>query len=268
MPELYGKSIIVERHFSRSGTSGFKIKNTQGKIVSTKKADLEDITDAFALQLDNPMNVLTQDMARQFLNHSTPRDKYKFFVKGTQLEQLDHDYRLLSESLDQQDDRLARKEDDVKILFDEFKRAEEKMKLANRFQSLDEKIRDYSRQFAWAQVVEQEQVDSKPNTQGLHLDPNTPTKILSRIDAEILQANTRVSQRTSEAEATGGVYEDAARVHEQAELAKEELEQSLDPLNSTLDLVQEEFNKNKTELMELVVWLTSVSVVLLSLTLP
>jgi len=104
------------------------------------------------------MNVLTQDMARQFLNHSTPRDKYKFFVKGTQLEQLDHDYRLLSESLDQQDDRLIRKEEDVKLLLDVFKKAEEKMKMADKFQTIQERINDYSRQFAWAQVVEQEEV--------------------------------------------------------------------------------------------------------------
>lgn len=96
---------------------------------------------------------------------------------------------------------------------------------------------------------------------GLQLDLNTLAKILSKIDAEIEQADGKINQRTSEAEATGSVYEDAARVYEQAELAKEELEHSLDPLKSNSGSVQEEFNKNKRELMELVVRLTSTSVV-------
>ena len=56
-PDLYGKSMIVERTFTRNGASNFKIKNSAGKIVSTKRADLDDALDFFALQLDNPMNV-------------------------------------------------------------------------------------------------------------------------------------------------------------------------------------------------------------------
>lgn len=78
MPDEYGKSIIVERHFSRNGTSGFKLKSENGRIISTKKAELDAITDFFSLQIDNPMNVLSQDMARQFLSTSSPAEKYKF----------------------------------------------------------------------------------------------------------------------------------------------------------------------------------------------
>lgn len=83
--EVYGNTIIVERHFSRAGSSNFKLKSSSGKIISSRKSDLDEICDYFALQIDNPMNVLTQDMARQFLNNSIPLDKYKFFMKGTQL---------------------------------------------------------------------------------------------------------------------------------------------------------------------------------------
>ena len=34
---LYGDSIIVERHFTRAGTSGFKLKNANDKLISNKK---------------------------------------------------------------------------------------------------------------------------------------------------------------------------------------------------------------------------------------
>lgn len=160
MPELYGQSIVVERHFSKSGASYFKLKNERDKIVSQKKSDLEDILDAFALQLDNPMNVLTQDMARQFLNHSTAKDKYKFFVKGTQLEQLDHDYRMLEDTLSGLETKLRTREEDIKILEKDFKEAERKSKRASRQDNLRETYGSYARQMAWAQVIEQEKVEN------------------------------------------------------------------------------------------------------------
>ena len=38
------------------------------------------------LQVDNPMNILTQDAAYQFINHSSEGEKYKFFINEVQLE--------------------------------------------------------------------------------------------------------------------------------------------------------------------------------------
>ena len=52
-PDMYGRSITVERHFTRAGTSGFKLKNAEDRVISTKKSDLDDILDFFAFQLDN-----------------------------------------------------------------------------------------------------------------------------------------------------------------------------------------------------------------------
>jgi len=54
-----GRCLTVERHFNRSGTSRFKLKDQNGRVVSTEKAELEDILDAFSMQIDNAMNVLT-----------------------------------------------------------------------------------------------------------------------------------------------------------------------------------------------------------------
>lgn len=158
MPDDYGKSIIVERHFSKNGTSGFKIKSETGRIVSTKKAELDAITDFFSLQIDNPMNVLSQDMARQFLSTSSPAEKYKFFVKGVQLEQLDHDYRLIEESIDQIEAKLASRREDLKILENRKDRAKRRLEMSDQHQSLRDRIRGLRSQMAWAQVEEQERV--------------------------------------------------------------------------------------------------------------
>jgi chromosome segregation ATPase len=171
LPNEFGSSIIVERHFTKSGASGFRIKSAAGRTISTKKADLDSITDYFALQIDNPMNVLSQDMARQFLSTSSPAEKYKFFVKGVQLEQLDHDYRLIEESIDQVEEKLTIHLDEMKALEIKKDRANAKLAMSDRHESLRDKLRNLRAQMAWAQVEEQERVSypGLPNVRGSSL---------------------------------------------------------------------------------------------------
>ncbi|KAJ5816889.1 hypothetical protein N7447_009122 [Penicillium robsamsonii] len=159
MSDDFGKTIIVERHFSRSGTSGFKIKSENGRIVSTKKGELDAITDYFSLQIENPMNVLSQDMARQFLSTSSPAEKYKFFVKGVQLEQLDNDYRLVEESLDSIEEKLRTSSQDVRVLQNRKELAKKKLEISDQHDSLRKRIRNIRSQMAWAQVEEQEKME-------------------------------------------------------------------------------------------------------------
>ncbi|KAL3486185.1 P-loop containing nucleoside triphosphate hydrolase protein [Aspergillus germanicus] len=156
LPDDYGKSIIVERHFTKTGASSFKIKSESGRILSNKRAELDSIIDHFTLQFENPMNVLSQDMARQFLSSSSPSDKYKFFVKGVQLEQLDQDYRLMEESLDQIMEKLRNKEQDISVLKNRQSDAHRKLELSDQHASLRTRIEKVRNQLAWMQVEEQE----------------------------------------------------------------------------------------------------------------
>ena len=126
--------------------------------MSTKKAELDAIIDHFQLQFDNPMNVLSQDMARQFLSSSSPAEKYKFFVKGVQLEQLDQDYRLMEESGDQIEEKLQAKAQDISILEDRMKTALKRLDISDQQSSLRDRIKKIQGQMAWAQVEEQERV--------------------------------------------------------------------------------------------------------------
>jgi chromosome segregation ATPase len=156
--DIYGKSITVERHFSRAGTSGFKVKDENDRLISTKKADLEDIIDAFALQIDNPMNVLTQDMARQFLNDSTPKDKYKFFLKGTQLQALRDDYNLMTSELEEMESKCSTLNADVDALKKKFDDALAKAKRAASLEQMKARETLLAHQAAWAHVEAGEKV--------------------------------------------------------------------------------------------------------------
>lgn len=156
--DIYGDSIIIERHFSLSGTSGFKIKNSSGRIITTKRAELDEITDFYNLQIDNPVNVLTQDQARQFLNNSTPTQKYKFFIEGVQLERLHQDYDVVMDTLDAIESQLQTAKEDCEAQKVKAEDAKEKLKLSDQLENLRDKVRKLSRQMAWAQVEEQERV--------------------------------------------------------------------------------------------------------------
>lgn len=156
MPELYGKSIFVERHFTRNGGSGFKLKSEKGRVISTRKSDLEDICDHMILQIDNPMAVLSQDQARQFIASSSQSEKYKFFMKGVQLEQLDQDYRLIEEQLENIGAKISSKMPDLKELKNKDESARNKLELSKKYDGMVDKMRDLRRQLAWAQVATQE----------------------------------------------------------------------------------------------------------------
>ena len=56
----YGKSIVITRRFTKDGTSTWKIKSKDGRVISTKREELSAICDNMNIQVDNPLNVLTQ----------------------------------------------------------------------------------------------------------------------------------------------------------------------------------------------------------------
>ena len=61
-PDVYGKSIMITRRFTKDGSSNYKIKNKEDKVISNKKEELSAICDHMNIQVDNPLNVLTQGM--------------------------------------------------------------------------------------------------------------------------------------------------------------------------------------------------------------
>lgn len=61
-PEVYGKAIIVSRRFTSEGSSSYKIQTANKKTVSNKRDELTAMCDHMQLQMDNPMNVLTQGL--------------------------------------------------------------------------------------------------------------------------------------------------------------------------------------------------------------
>ena len=210
-PDLYGDSIIVERHFSRSGSSGYRLKNAMGRTISTKKGDVDDIIEYFNLQVDNPMNVLTQDAAKSFIQSSTPATKYKFFVEGVQLQQLDSDYRLVSDTCDMIDAKLVEAKGDLKILERKYHVAAEKKTLIDQHQGTKEAAARLRDQLVWVQIEEQE-------------------ARLARREAAIAAAQESITEAQSTAEEKDQVFQKVELAVQSVEASTQQLEEALVPL--------------------------------------
>ena len=232
-PDVYGKSIIVERTITKSSSGGFKIKNAMGKIVSTKKSDLDEALDFFALQLDNPMNVLTQDMARQFLNNSSATEKYKFFMKGTHLETLDHEYNLTADKLDVIAIQMAEHKEAIDYLQKDVEETARKLEASKHSQALEDRFAKYGRQMAWAQVEEQE-------------------TILRQLDNAIVEIDHIIQERTDGAEKFSADLEQLDRNVERAAAKVQALQDELKEKEEERAPISEQFNEGRRELQILI----------------
>lgn len=77
-PDVYPENIWIERTITRSSGGGWKFRaDPADKPVSVKRAELDGIRAAFIIDCDQPLTVLTQDMARAFLKESDASQLYK-----------------------------------------------------------------------------------------------------------------------------------------------------------------------------------------------
>ncbi|KAI5466512.1 hypothetical protein BGZ63DRAFT_347395 [Mariannaea sp. PMI_226] len=229
MPEVYGNSIIVERHFSKTGASGFKIKSAAGRTISTKKQEVEEISEWYGLQIGNPLTVLSQDNARQFLNAATPAQKYKYFVSGVQLEQLDNDYKMSQDTLDRT--LLIREDLTGKIALVK-KDMEDAMRLAEtaqKNQSLRERARHYRNQLVWSQVVEQE-------------------RLLEQRNQDIAKRETAINEAELYCQETTTAHTSAVEKLERAKQARQNLEAEREVYEEKIYEAEAVYHKAREEL--------------------
>lgn len=187
--DLYGDSIVVERNVFRDGkvSGGYKIKSGKtNKTISTKRDDLDAILDHMNIQVDNPINVLSQDAARAFLTKSNAKAKYdvgssptpsdltdgdlladeipfhpfpsliQFFLQGTQLAQLAEEYDLVRTQINTIQISLKQKETVLPEMKDVIKEAKKKMDEITAVEKAEERLLTLEREMAWCLVVEKE----------------------------------------------------------------------------------------------------------------
>ncbi|KAJ7132967.1 P-loop containing nucleoside triphosphate hydrolase protein [Mycena filopes] len=204
-PKEYGKSIVITRRFTKEGSSSWKIRSKSGKVVSTKKDELAAICDHMNIQVDNPMNVLTQDAARQFLSASAPTDKYKFFLRGTQLSQLSEEYDTCFANITATTKVLSQKKEAIPDLKTAFRDASVRFEEASKAREQKKKVDELKKELAWSHVAAKKQEMEKKTADAAKMALRLP-KIQTLIDeaqAKLGAAEEKVREQEQELDALG-----------------------------------------------------------------
>uniref|UniRef100_A0A673AYD5 Structural maintenance of chromosomes protein 6 n=1 Tax=Sphaeramia orbicularis TaxID=375764 RepID=A0A673AYD5_9TELE len=151
-PEVYGSSIIVDLRITREGLRTYKMKNKSGQIVTTKKEELLSILDNFNVQVNNPVSVLTQEMSKYFLHSKGEGDKYKFFMKATQLEQMREDFFYIKSTKSVTEDKVGQYSECLKDLKRTYLEKEDRYKSLASLDEMHTKLEELQKQMAWALV--------------------------------------------------------------------------------------------------------------------
>ncbi|XP_009988372.1 PREDICTED: structural maintenance of chromosomes protein 6 [Tauraco erythrolophus] len=180
-PEAYGSSIIVNQHISLDGNRSYRLKSKSGTVISSKKEELIGILDHFNIQVDNPVSVLTQEMSKHFLQSKNEGDKYKFFMKATQLEQMKEDYSSIMKTkentciqLEQGVERLQ----ELKRLYGEKKECYKSIGCLNDMRNL---LEDLKHKMAWAVVGEMEK-EIQPIKEGIRAEEGNTEKFVRKLE--------------------------------------------------------------------------------------
>ncbi|KAM5292461.1 structural maintenance of chromosomes protein 6 [Ctenodactylus gundi] len=151
---VYGDAIVVQQHISMDGSRSYKLKSQTGTVVSTRKEELVAILDHFNIQVDNPVSVLTQEMSKQFLQSKNEGDKYKFFMKATQLEQMKEDYSYIIETKERTKEQMNQGEERLTELKRQCLEKEERFQSIAGLSTMKTNLEYLKHEMAWAVVNE------------------------------------------------------------------------------------------------------------------
>uniref|UniRef100_A0A8D3ATQ3 Structural maintenance of chromosomes protein 6 n=1 Tax=Scophthalmus maximus TaxID=52904 RepID=A0A8D3ATQ3_SCOMX len=180
-PEVYGQAIIVDLRITREGLRTYKLRSKSGQIVSTKKEELISILDNFNIQVNNPVSILTQEMSKYFLHSKGEGDKYKFFMKATQLEQMREDFVYIRTTKHVTEDKVEQQNECLKDLRQRYKEKEERYKSLASLDEMHTKLAELQKQMAWALVAEMEK-ELEPMKEKLQSDKHSTEKYDEKVD--------------------------------------------------------------------------------------
>uniref|UniRef100_A0A1A7WF85 Structural maintenance of chromosomes protein 6 n=1 Tax=Iconisemion striatum TaxID=60296 RepID=A0A1A7WF85_9TELE len=180
-PDVYGPSVVVDLRITREGLRTYKLRNKSGHVISTKKEELLSILDSFNIQVNNPVSVLTQEMSKYFLHSKGEGDKYKFFMKATQLQQMKDDFIYIKTTKHITEDKFEQNGECLKDLKRKYLEKEDRYKSLASINEMQTKLEELQKQMAWALVSEMER-ELEPMKEKLQCDRRATEKYDEKVD--------------------------------------------------------------------------------------
>uniref|UniRef100_A0A8C8HVI9 RecF/RecN/SMC N-terminal domain-containing protein n=1 Tax=Oncorhynchus tshawytscha TaxID=74940 RepID=A0A8C8HVI9_ONCTS len=173
-PEVFGQAIIVDLKITREGMRTYKLKSKIGNTVA----------------VDNPVSMLTQEMSKHFLHSKGEGDKYRFFMKATQLEQMKEDYTYIITTKNVTLDTVEKHEECLEGLKRKYLEKEDRVKSLASLDDMHSKLEELKNQMAWALVSEMEK-EVKPMREKLQSEERSTIKYDQKVDewkAKVVEA--------------------------------------------------------------------------------
>ncbi|XP_067678031.1 structural maintenance of chromosomes protein 6-like isoform X2 [Haliotis asinina] len=241
--EMYGDSITVQRKFTSEGNSKYQLLSKSGVMVSDKREELFHILDQFNIQVDNPVAILNQETSRNFLNSKSPQDKYKFFLKATQLETMKHDYAKANEQKAITLEIISQKEKTLPVLEKEVLEWEHKFKSLDAIDELKKKVKNLKNEMAWSLVAAKER-GLEPIKKKLDQEESRTPKYLKKV--EEVKENLEKRQQTHRQiqDQILAISEEVQKLEPQRKQTKANMQQKRDAARQA----QNEVNKTEKDL--------------------
>ncbi|KAK9825695.1 hypothetical protein WJX81_005604 [Elliptochloris bilobata] len=153
-PDLYGPTITVERRISATGHTSWFLKDHNGRKAMTdpKRSDIDDITSHFNINAGNPVQCLTQDMAKSFAGCTNGKTKYDLYIEATGFDQIIIDLNRSKCDVDSMKDNLNVMRELVQALEAKAKEVNERLEALAEVEIWQEELDHLQRAQAWAPV--------------------------------------------------------------------------------------------------------------------
>lgn len=148
---FFGDTIVVEKRISAK-SSTTSVMNGERRVWSMKRDDLEMVLDFFSLRLDNPLNFLTQEQAKRFLNVSQPETLYELFMRGTEIAdvcQLNEESMRSAEAMTEKIEGIGR---ELESLGRRVSEEDSRLSAINNIKTLESELAEMENEMLWARL--------------------------------------------------------------------------------------------------------------------
>ncbi|XP_055640392.1 structural maintenance of chromosomes protein 6 isoform X2 [Toxorhynchites rutilus septentrionalis] len=153
---VYGNKIIVVRTINASGATNYKLKSESGNVVSTSRSELLKLILYLNIQVDNPVCVLNQDLARSFLKDSDEKKQYTLFLKATQMDAIMAKLNDCTPKLENAKHNLDCNEKNLRHKMREIEELQEKYRNLQSVEELKELVKNARIKLGWRKVMNME----------------------------------------------------------------------------------------------------------------
>ena len=184
--DVYGDFITIERRITKK-SHAWAFYSANGKVISRKKDELEQILQTLNLNASNPVTVMTQNTARGLLGSTTAKadhEKYDLYMDATQLGTIAENIAKTKESLNLMSEHVEKINHAYGEMEDKVNDAKSRRDKLLRIEDLKEEMSDLEIVFAMEIILEQEAMRDDLVERLAGLDREDTAKALEESEAK------------------------------------------------------------------------------------